>query len=282
MTQLIFWARQIGGPPSYKPCEQSHAQEVLETAFSLGIRTYDTAPIYGLWRSESILWEILSSQRKEIHLISKFWFDWGDDGKTYFDFSSDGIRKQLEKSLKRLKTDYLDTYLLHIPQSELPVEEILSELNLLKKEWMIHHYGVCNMYLKQLQDVLSHPLCEVEYVQDFYNILERKAENLIFPFLKPDIQFMAYGPLYRGVMTPLSMKELLEKDEDAINRLMKNTSLLPLYRKKQLYEKVSQKTGLSLEKIAINFLDHNPRVDAIIFGTKNAEHLKSFMHFFNL
>jgi aryl-alcohol dehydrogenase-like predicted oxidoreductase len=97
------------------------------------------------------------------------------------------------------------------------------------------------MYLKQLKDFLEHPLSEVEYIQDFYNILEKKAENLIFPFKTAKQKFMAYGPLYRGIMTSLTMKELLEKDEDAVNRLIKNRSLPLIYKQKQLYQMIAQK-----------------------------------------
>jgi aryl-alcohol dehydrogenase-like predicted oxidoreductase len=100
-------------------------------------------------------------------------------------------------SLDRLKTDYIDMYLLHIPDDTINIEEVLTTLNELKHKKLIKTYGLCNSYSQFLESFLEHPLSQVEYIQDFYNIIERKAENLIFPYLKKDHKFMSYSPLYR-------------------------------------------------------------------------------------
>lgn len=280
MKKIIFWARQIGWPPSYTSCDEKTAQEVLEYAYEKWIRCYDTAPIYWLWRSEILLGKTFQKQRQDIEIITKFWFDWDENGKTFFDFTPQAIHTQLKKSLERLQTDFIDTYLLHIPPLVLNIEEILTTLNEIKSKGLIKNYGVCNMYFEQLQDFTHHPLSQVEYVEDFYNILEKKAEDMLFPYKKPSQKFLAYGPLYRGIMTSLSIRELLEKDEDAINRLIKNKNLPLLYKKKQLYEMIAKRNGVAIEKIALDFLKYNPHVYGIIFGTKNKEHLESFLHHF--
>lgn len=119
------------------------------------------------------------------------------NGENIFNFSPDGIQKQLEGSLQRLKTNFIDIYLLHIPDNLLDVSSILSTLNSLKKQGIIKKYGLCNTYAEQLQAFLKHPLSEIEYIEDFYNIIERKAEKSIFPYLKKEISFIAYGSLYR-------------------------------------------------------------------------------------
>lgn len=277
MQQIIFWARQIWGPPSYKPCEENQAREVLEFAYTQWIRTYDTAPIYGLGQSEKLIGETFKELRKNISIITKFWFDWNDaDTKTVFDFSPDGIKRQLEKSLTRLKTDYIDMYFLHIPDTTIDIPDILTTLNSLKSQWCINSYWLCNTYLHQLQEFLSHPLSQIEYIEDFYNILEKKAEKLIFPY-KTTQKFFAYWPLYRGIMTSKTIPELLAQDENAINRLIKNQSLPSLYKQKQLYQMVAKRKWIPIEKIALDFLKHNQQVDGVIIGTKNKEHLKYFL-----
>lgn len=133
------------------------------------------------------------------------------------------------------------------------------------------------MYEKQLQSFLEHPLSEIEYVQDFYNIIEKKAKQTIFPYLKPQHKFLTYSPLYRWLLTSLSIKELLEKDEDAINTLIKNNSLPYIYKQKMLYEAVCKKKNISLEKLALDFLNKSKNVDSIIFWTTNTQHLDSVL-----
>ncbi len=133
------------------------------------------------------------------------------------------------------------------------------------------------MYRSQLESFLEHPLSEVEYVQDFYNILEKKAEDTIFPYLKSEHKFMAYSPLYRWLLTSLSMKELLEKNEDGINMMIKNSSLPHIHKQKLLYDAASEKRWQTLQEIALNFLDKNENVNGIIFWTTKLEHLDTFL-----
>lgn len=268
MNKLVFWAWQIWGPPSYKECSEEVAIKILEHAYKKGVQVFDTAPVYGLGKSEERIWKAFSHCRKDIQIITKFWFDWGENMQTYTNFSPAWITLQLEKSLRRLKTDYIDIYLLHIPTGSENPTEILSLLNTLKKDWKIKHYGVCNMYSQQLQAFLHHPLSQVEYVQDFYNIIERKAEKLIFPYLN-----MAYSPLYRWLISSKNIEDLLKGNEEWVNMLLKNQELPQLYKKRKLYEAISQKLWKSMEEIAFDFLKNNPRVDNVILGSIDTKHI---------
>jgi aryl-alcohol dehydrogenase-like predicted oxidoreductase len=84
---------------------------------------------------------------------------------------------------------------------------------------------------------------------------------------------MAYGPLYRWLLTDMSIKKLLEKDEWAINRLMKNDDLPLLIKKRKIFEEVAKRKWISVEKIAINFLRSQKNVSYVLFGTTNKKHL---------
>ena len=277
MTHTIFWTWQIAGAPSFKDCSEQKSLEILEYAYKKWIQTFDTAPIYWLGRSEELLWIFLKWKREKIKIITKFGFDWWEDRNTFFDFSPHGIETQLEKSLERLQTEYIDIYLLHVPENNINTTEVLTTLNSLKKHWKIKSYGVSNMYHQQLQEFLEHPLSQIEYIEDFYNILDKKAEQSIFPYMKEKHNFLAYSPLYRWVMTFQSLKNLLEKNEDAINMLIKNQDLPRIYKQKLLYEAAAKKRNISIEELALNFLKWNKKVESVILGSTNIKHLDIFL-----
>lgn len=130
--EFILGCWQIGGLPSFRDMNKGEVSELLETAFTLGIRSYDTAPIYGNGKSESFIGEIFSPVRKDIRIISKFGFSIVN-GRSVYDVSSEGIKSQLNESLNRLKTDFIDTYLLHIPQRIENPNQIINTLNELTK-----------------------------------------------------------------------------------------------------------------------------------------------------
>jgi len=274
--KLIFWARQIWGQPSYNDMPESEALELIHYAYQKWIITFDTAPIYGNGKSEERIGKALKEYnipRENVHIISKFGIRWKENWENYFCFSGGSIREELEESLTRLQTDYIDTYLLHIPdEGNMRVRETLLTLNKLKREWKIKAYWVCNTYSRLLESFLWHEESEVEYVEDFYNMIEKKAERLIFPYLTHQ-KFLAYSPFFRGVLTERSIEDLLKRNENSINRLIKNQSLPHVIKQKKLLELVAQKKGVSLQKLAFDFLNNNEKVYRILFGTTQKSHI---------
>lgn len=277
MKNIWFWTRQISGPPSYKPLDDKIWRSILEYAYEKWIRIFDTAPIYWFWKWESLLWDTFKNQRQTIKIISKFWIWWDAYWRTSLECTPDSVKKELEDSLKRLKTNYIDIYLLHIPNPHIEIERIIKTLNTYKKTWVIKSYGVCNTYETQLKDFINHSESEIEYIEDFYNIVERKAENLIFPNMKIHQKFIAYSPLYRWLLTQWTTKELLEKNEEGINRLIKNQNLAELIKKKTLYSEIANRKGISVEKLALDFLLQKEKVDTVLFWTTKKEHLDFFL-----
>lgn len=220
---IIFWTRQIWWKPSYNDISEEKALEILNFAYEKEIKWFDNAPIYGNWKSEYFLWEFIQKvweeKRQELTIISKFWLDYDEFWKTFFDFRSDWMKKQLEKSLSLLQTSYIDIYLLHIPTENINIEEVLFTLNTFKEEWKIKSYWLCNTYWNLLYKFLNSKISQISYIEDFYNLIERKAEKDIFPFISgKNISFLAYSPLYRWVLTSQTFKNLLEKNEAWIRR----------------------------------------------------------------
>lgn len=283
--KIIFWTRQIWWKPSYNDFPEDKALNLLDYAFFRWIKTFDTAPIYWNGNSEKILWKFIKNNnndnnfRSKIKIISKFWIRISDDWDNYFSFTKESIIEELNQSLVRLNTDYIDVYLLHIPDESIVVWDIISVLNNLKKKWKIKSYGLCNSYSNLLKEFLNHPESEIEYIEDFYNLIEKKAEKLIFPYIKDkNIKFLSYSPLFRWILTDLWPKKLLEKNENAINRLIKNDWLKSIIQKRKLLLEVAKRKNISIEKLAIEFLYNSSNVDSILFWTTNKDHLDVFLN----
>jgi aryl-alcohol dehydrogenase-like predicted oxidoreductase len=285
VDKIIFWTRQIWWKPSYNDFPENEALELLNYAYWRWITTFDTAPIYGNGKSEELLWKIIENNshlnknfRSKIKIITKFWIRLWEKKENYFSFKKESIIEELDESLVRLKTDYIDIYLLHIPDNSIDISEVIETLNYLKGIWKIRSYWLCNTYNWLLKDFLNYKGNQIEYIEDFYNLIEKKAENLIFPYIKnKDIKFLSYSPLYRWILTDIWPKILLEKNENAINRLIKHDWLKTIIQKRNMLLEVSKRKNIKLDKLAVDFLSNNKNVDSIIFWTTNKKHLDRFL-----
>lgn len=125
--------------------------EAIHTALDLGVNFFDTADTYGLGQSELTLAKGLRTHRSEVIIQTKFGVIAGQ-GKTRFDNSPQYIRKALDNSLRRLKTDYIDLYVIHYYDYSTPVSEIFCELEKQKEAGKIRHFGISNVPLKDMED----------------------------------------------------------------------------------------------------------------------------------
>lgn len=277
--EFIFGTWQIGGLPSFHDMSESDALSLLEYAYSLGIRSFDTAPIYGMGKSENYLGKAFERVRKDIRIITKFGYSL-ERNRSVYDVTPRGIESQLQESLERLRTDSIDTYLLHIPERIDSVETIIECLNALKRKWYIKEYGLSNTSWNLLQTFLAVKNAKISVIQDFYNVIDRSVEQSIFPLLPEYSEFMAYSPLYRWGLTDTPLAAILKKDEWALNMLFRNQGLKDVMRNRKLYEMVAAKKWLTLKEFALDFLIQNTHVSSIIYGTSKKEHLKEIYSIF--
>ena len=159
----------------------------LNVGLDLGLALIDTAEMYGNGRSEELIAEVISGRRDNIYLVSKV---------LPSNASRRGTIAACEHSLKRLKTDYLDLYLLHWPGS-IPLEETLEAFVALKDRGSIRHYGVSNFDLDDSKNAQALPGgAEVATNQVLYNLEHRGIEWDLVPWCREHaIPLMAYSPL---------------------------------------------------------------------------------------
>jgi aryl-alcohol dehydrogenase-like predicted oxidoreductase len=195
---LGTWA--IGGW-QWGGTEEQESIETILKAFELGINMVDTAPIYGFGKSEEIVGKALKQygHREKIILASKVGLEWQQD-KVTRNSSRQRIMQEIEDSLKRLQTDYIDVYQIHWPDRSIPFEETAQVLLSLLESGKIRAIGVSNFSTTQMQEFLK--FAPIHTTQPPYNLFERAVEKDILPFTeKSGMVTLAYGSLCRGLLT---------------------------------------------------------------------------------
>jgi diketogulonate reductase-like aldo/keto reductase len=183
VSRLGQGAWQIGDDRVSRAAE--HA--ALRTGLELGMNLIDTAEMYGNGRSEQLVADVISGQREHVYLVSKVLPE---------NATRDGAIAACEQSLKRLKTDYLDLYLLHW-RGSVPFEETLEAFTALRERGSIRHYGVSNFDVADLEE--ANPLkggTDIATNQVLYNLEHRGVEWALLPWCRERaIPLMAYSPL---------------------------------------------------------------------------------------
>jgi aryl-alcohol dehydrogenase-like predicted oxidoreductase len=195
---LGTWA--IGGWMWGGNSDLDESIRTIRSAVERGITLIDTAPVYGFGHSEEIVGMALSGGlRKKAIVATKVGLEWRD-GKVRRNSSPARIRKEIDESLRRLRTDYIDLYQVHWPDPLVPVQETAGALASLLKEGKIRAIGVSNYSAAQMDEFRQ--AAPIHSVQPPFNLFERDAEGEILPYAwRHDIAILCYGALCRGLLT---------------------------------------------------------------------------------
>jgi aryl-alcohol dehydrogenase-like predicted oxidoreductase len=177
------------------------AVQTIQSAVDQGINLIDTAPVYGFGRSEELVGRALMTDGRRARTIiaTKVGVEWVN-GRIYRNSSAERIREEVESSLRRLRTDYIDLYQAHWPDPSVPVEDTAAVLGRLLTEGKIRAIGVSNFSVEQIQRFRT--VAPLHTVQPPFNLFERAAEHLIIPYARAQgMTVLAYGALCRGLLT---------------------------------------------------------------------------------
>jgi aryl-alcohol dehydrogenase-like predicted oxidoreductase len=181
--------------------DEPQAIATIQAAIDRGITFIDTAPVYGFGASEEIVGKALAEggRRSRAIIATKVGVEWRD-GKVLRNSSSDRIRQEVEDSLRRLRTHYIDLYQVHWPDPLVPIEETAGVLNELHAQGKIRAIGVSNYSPAQMARFRS--VAAIHTVQPPYNLFERDIEKDVLPYARhAGITVLAYGALCRGLLT---------------------------------------------------------------------------------
>ena len=177
VSKLCLGTWGIGGAGWDSYSDESR-MDAIKAALECGINFIDTAPAYNAGKAECYVGETLNKlkKRKEVVISTKCGNKFVD-GKYLRCGSKESILKQCDESLKNLKTDYIDIYLVHWPDPDVELEETIDAVSTLKKEGKILHAGVSNFSKEQIEEAQKY--CKIEAFQPQYSLADRKDEKLI-------------------------------------------------------------------------------------------------------
>jgi aryl-alcohol dehydrogenase-like predicted oxidoreductase len=181
--------------------DEREAVRTISAALGRGINLIDTAPAYGWGKSEELVGKALAEygKRDEVIIATKCGLVPQGDGIGR-NSSREQILKELEQSLNRLRTNYIDIYQVHWPDEKTPFEETAETMGLLKKQGKILAVGVSNYSRKQMERFRK--VTPINTVQSPYNLFERGIENDILPYARQHhMTTLLYGPLCRGLLS---------------------------------------------------------------------------------
>jgi aryl-alcohol dehydrogenase-like predicted oxidoreductase len=257
-------------------------RKVVHKALDLGITLFDTADIYGnRGGSEDFLGQLLGDRRKDIVLASKFGMAMDDVGKL-MGASRRYIMSEVEASLRRLRTDWIDLYQLHQPDPLTPIEETLRAMDDLVRQGKARYIGCSNLNAWQTVEALwtSKQLNLNAFIsyQNEYSLLVRDIDLELIPAMQAyGLGLLPFFPLASGLLTgkykrnaPMPQGARLTNTKAIANRYLtdENWSIV------ERLESFSDKRGHSLLELAFSWLAARPTVSSIIAGATKPEQLE--------
>ncbi len=176
--------------------------DTIHAAIDKGIGLVDTAPVYGFGRSEEIVGKALADgRRQKVALATKVALNWNDEhNKVWREATANRIQKEVEDSLRRLQTDYIDIYQIHWPDPVAPMEETAKAMERLYRDGKIRAIGVSNFSPEQMDAFRE--VAPLHSVQPPYNLFERGIDDDVLPYCHNNgMATITYGALCRGLLS---------------------------------------------------------------------------------
>lgn len=254
------------GKAMWADIEDAESIKAIQAAFDAGITTFDTAEIYGNGHSERILGEALANNRDKAVIATKVFSN---------HLKYDQVTAACNRSLKNLKTGYIDLYQIHWPSGSMggkavPVEETMKAMNYLKEQGKIRAIGVSNFSRDQIEEASQYG--EIVSLQPPYSLFWRHVEKDAMPFcVKNNITILAYSSMAQGILTGKFKEDhqFLKGDHRIKNRLFDPENFRRVQNALKQLLPIAERKGVSLGQLALAWVIAHPDTCAIA-GARNA------------
>jgi len=273
----------IHGSMGYSTTSQKQQIRTIHCGIDHGITSIDTAPLYGAGKSEETVGKAIVGRREEVQILSKCGLNWDDSqGLPLFNMTVDGkvktvridcrglsLEREIDRSLRRLGTDYIDLLQIHQFDSNTPLFETISALDKIKRSGKIREIGVCNFSLKQVLSADKYLDGGIFSVQNELNLINIANLGMAKKLKNKRIIFIAYSPLAQGLLASLNSIEkfpgrfgsAFSLDNFANIQNVLTCSLLP----------IAENYRVSLAQLCLSWTLNKEGVGAIITGASSEE-----------
>lgn len=267
---IALGTNAVGGHNLYPNLDEEQGKDVVRQAINHGINLLDTAYIYGPERSEELVGEVVKEYpREQIKIATKGSHEFDENQEVHQNNQPEYLKQQVENSLKRLQTDYIDLYYIHFPDDITPKDQAVAALQELKEQGKIKAIGVSNFTLDQLKEANKDGYVDV--VQLEYNLLHRENEAVLQYCVDHQITFIPYFPLASGILAGKYDENTKFSDHRTTRRDFKPDVFEENVRRVKALERIATSHQTSIANIVLAFYLTRPAIDVIIPGAKRAE-----------
>jgi|SRR5579862_1737282 len=256
-------------------CDYDHTLAVIDAALDAGITLFDTADIYGQGMSEDYIGRALEGRRDRVLLATKFGMpmeERPDDSPGRPEY----IRWAIEGSLRRLRTEVIDVYQQHRPDTSTPIDETLGALNELVEEGKVRFVGGSNFSAEQIEaaerSARERGTARVVSIQNQYSLIEREAEDEVLPTCeKLGVGFLPYFPLASGLLTG----KYRRGEEATEGRLAGQEIADGRWDRAEALQAFADARGIGMLDLAFGGLLAQPAVSSVIAGATKPEQVRA-------
>lgn len=267
VSPLCFGTWQLS-PRFWGEQSKTDALAAMRTAFDAGINFFDTADAYGDGYAESVLGEFLATvPRDQAVVTTKVFNHFNPDGSRYPDLSPAHIIERCEASLRRLKIDTIDLYLLHFYDQLTPLADIAGALETLRAKGRIRCYGVSNHTVEQLR--AARRFGRFDAVQPAYSFIDTSAESDLLPCCQAEnLGVMIYSPMHKGLLTGKYAGTETFSDFRANHPDFQGDRFKAIATAVRSLRPMADQYGLSLYQLILSATLMHPAIQVAILGIK--------------
>lgn len=275
ITRVGIGTAPIGSTPDWRIYwgfqDEAESIRTIEAALDLGINWIDTAPFYGWGRAEQIVGRALQGKRDKAYIFTKCGTLRNDQGGEKDDLSPASIRREVETSLRNLKTDYIDLYQFHDPDPNTPIEESWATMQMLIEEGKVRYGGLSNHTFELMERAMA--IAPITSNQHQYNLLNREIEHDVLPYSEQHaIGVLCWSPLASGFLTGEFDLDNLDPDDFRRSRpYAQEPTFSRLKELRGVLKQIAQEHNKTVAQLAIAWVLSQSAVTGAINGIRSPQ-----------
>ena len=279
-TPLGLGTNAVGGYNLFPNLKDDDGRALVRAALDNGINLLDTAYVYGLGHSEELVGEVMKEyDRDKIILATKGAQDFSS-GEQVIDNRPEFLTDQVNKSLKRLGTDYIDIFYIHFPDHDTPKVEAVGALQKLKEAGKIRAIGISNFSLDQIKEANADGYVDV--VEDEFSLLHQDhlTEGMLDYLHDHQISFVSYFPLASGLLTGKYDHKIDFPADDIRSQIADFTEprFSKVLKAVDVVRPIAKTHQATVAQVVLAWYMQNPLISVVIPGAKRAEQVKANAH----